>query len=69
MKHALIPNEQSVQVEVSPLLGLPPMMLLAIILVALHGICGSGLGHRLEKDGTPRNVDIVLSQKGSELQL
>jgi hypothetical protein len=39
-----VSNKESVQVEESPLLGLPPVMLLAFVLVALHGVGGAGLG-------------------------
>lgn len=66
---AIVPNKEAVQVEVSPLLGLPPVVLLAIIIVTLHGIGGASLGDGLEEDGAPGDGDVVLSQEGSELQL
>lgn len=58
---AVVPNKEAVQIEVSPLLSLPPVMLLAIVLVTLHGIGGASLSDGLEEDGAPGNGNVVLS--------
>lgn len=63
------PDEESVQVEVRPLLGLPPMVLLAVRGILRHGTGGGGLGHGLEEDGAPGNVDLLLLQVGRQLKL
>lgn len=64
-----IPDEEAVQVKVCPLLGLPPMMLLAIFRVFAHGVGRSGLGDSLEEDGAPGNVDVGLAQGRGQFHL
>lgn len=44
---AVLPNEEAVQVEESPLLSLPPVMLLTFVLITLHSIGGTSLGNRV----------------------
>lgn len=63
------PDEEAVEVEVGPFLGLPPVVLFAVELVALHGARGGCLGDCLEKDGAPGNVDVALLQIGGKLKL
>jgi hypothetical protein len=42
-----MPNEEAVQVEESPFLGLPPVMLLTFVLITLHSIGRASLGNRV----------------------
>jgi hypothetical protein len=39
-----VSDKETIQVEESPLLSLPPVVLLAFVLVALHGVGGAGFG-------------------------
>lgn len=64
-----IPNKQSVEVKVRPLLSLPPVMLFAVGLVTLHSIGGASLGNGVEENSAPSDVDVVLPQEGREFEL
>jgi hypothetical protein len=65
----VLPDEETVQVEESPFLGLPPVVLLALVLVALHGTGGASLGNGVQENSAPSDIDIALSQRGGKLQL
>jgi hypothetical protein len=45
------------------------MVLLAVRGILRHGTGGGGLGHGLEEDGAPGNVDLLLLQVGRQLKL
>lgn len=64
-----IPDEQSVQIEVRPLLGLPPVCSLAIGGVALISAGRESLCYGAEQDSAPSNVDLLVAQMRAEFHL
>ena len=64
-----IPNEQAIQVEVGPFLGLPPVVGFAIGRVVPHGVGRGSLCDGLEKDGAPGDVGFGNTKSGSEFEL
>lgn len=63
------PDEQPVEVEVRPLLGLPPVMLFAVKLVTLHRACWGSLGDGLKEHSAPGNVHLLLPQVWRQFEL
>lgn len=65
-----VPDVDAIEVEVCPLLCLPPVMpfpLLGILL--LHSTCGNSFRDSLEEYGTPANVVLLVSEVAQELKL
>jgi len=63
----LVPDKQSVEVEVGPFLCFPPVMFLTLVYVFVHCARGYCLGNGLKEHGTPADVDVWLAKEGREL--
>lgn len=65
----ILPYVEAVQVEIRPLLGLPP-----VVPFSLHGLFGHGYGWRslgdgLEEDGAPAYGVLLLAEEGGQVEL
>lgn len=65
----MVPDKETVEVEIGPFLGLPPVVLFALVGLVLHGAGRGGLGDGLEEDGAPGNVGVGDAEGGREFEL
>lgn len=63
------PDKQSVQVDIRPLLALPPVVQLALFDIFQHRLGGRVLGDDVEEQGAPADHDLVLAEMLGELEL
>lgn len=57
------PNPESVEVEVCPFLGFPPVVTFALVNVIAHSRRRDLLRHGVEENGTPADIDVALLEE------
>jgi len=63
------PDEESVQVDISPLFAFPPVVGLALFNIFKHRVCRGVLGDNVEEKRTPANHDLLLPEMDGEFKL
>jgi hypothetical protein len=65
----VLPDEETVQVGICPLLTLPPVVQFALLLRVSHGACGGRLGDDPQEQCTPVHSGLVGLKGRRKLEL